>query len=184
VILGDVMYLPWVGVGALIVANFSEVTGDAWQPQLRVIEVAANHRRPNREWLDRWTAGSPLIDRGLYYNIDQYGVFYAVDLASGKTLYSRDVGFDELHHYNAIGVGASATLGGRHIYVVDNQGVCVVLKPGPEFQQVAVNRLESLLPRVWPIPPQEILANGAPVFDGPRMYLRGEQHLFCIGKRP
>ena len=32
-------------------------------------------------------AGSPLISEGVYYNIDQYGVFYAVELATGKTLY-------------------------------------------------------------------------------------------------
>lgn len=184
VILGNVLYVPWTGVGELIVADFTEVKEEPWQPKLRAIPVAADHRRPGGEWLDRWTAGSPLIYEGRYYNIDQYGVFYAVDLASGQTLYKQDLGFDELHHYNAIGVGASATLDGQHIYVIDNQGLCAVLKPGPVFEQIAVNRLESLLPRDWPIPPQEILANGAPVFDGPRMYLRGERYLHCIARPP
>jgi outer membrane protein assembly factor BamB len=122
------------------------------------------------------------VHDGIYYNIDQYGYVYAADLESGKTLYARDSGLDEMHHYNAIGVGASATLGGKHIYVIDNQGMCVVFAPGREYKEVAVNRIESFLPRPWPIPLQEILANGAPVFDGKRMYLRGEQHLFCIGQ--
>jgi hypothetical protein len=176
------MYLSWLGISNLIVADFSGVSGDEWKPAVRVIEVASEHRRPNGEWLDRWTAGSPLIFDGTFYGIDQYGVFYAVDLASGKTLYKHDVGFDELHHYNAIGVGASATLGGKHVYVIDNQGVCVVLAPGPEYQVVAVNRIQTVLDRDWPVPPQEILANGAPVFEGGCMYLRGEQHLYCIGR--
>jgi len=168
----------------LIVADFSEVNDEAWKPKVRVIDVAADHRRPNGEWLDRPMAGSPLIYQGTYYGIDQYGVFYAVDLKTGKTLYKQDVGFDELHHYNAIGVGAGATLGGKHIYVLDNQGMCVVLEPGPVFKQVAVNRIETVIQRDWPIPPQETLSNGVPVFDGKRMYLRGERYLYCIGEKP
>jgi outer membrane protein assembly factor BamB len=180
--IGDVLYVPWYGVTQLIVADFAGVSGDAWQPKVRVIELEADHRRPNGEWLDRSTACSPVVYEGRYYNLDQYGVFYAADLASGKTLYKKDLGFDELHHYNGIGVGASAALGGKHLYAIDNQGTCVVLEPGPEFKQVAVNRIETVLQRQWPLPTQETLANAAPVFDGDRMYLRGEQYLYCIGK--
>ena len=182
-ILGNVLYVPWYGVCNLIVADFSDVEGDVWKPKVRVIEVNADHRRPNGEWLDRSTASSPLVCDGIYYNIDQYGVFYAVDLETGKTLYREDVGFDELHHYNAIGVCASPTLGGRHIYVMDNQGVCVVLEPGRVLKRVAVNRIETVLARPWPIGPQEILANAAPVFDGGHIYVRGERYLYCIGHK-
>jgi hypothetical protein len=183
-VIGEVLYLSWLGITNLIVADFSEVETDAWQPKVRVIELEADHRRPNGEWLDRSTAGSPLIYDGAFHGIDQFGVFYAMDLKSGKSLYRKDVGFDEMHHYNGIGVGASATLGGKNVYVVDNQGVCVVLRTGPEYKPLAVNRIETILPRDWPIPPQEILANGPPVFDGRRMYLRGEKYLYCIAARP
>lgn len=44
--------------------------------------------------------------------------------------------------------------------------------------------VEMMIQRDWPIPPQEIISNGAPVFDGKYMYLRGEQHLYCIGETP
>ena len=44
--------------------------------------------------------------------------------------------------------------------------------PGPTFKPVAVNRIETVLQRDWPISPQEILANGPPVFDGKRVYIR------------
>jgi len=182
-ILDDVFYLLWHGIGELIVADFSGVAGEPWKPKVRVVGMGAEHRRPDGTWLDRWTAGSPLIYEGLCYGIDQYGVFYALDLKTDKPLYHRDTGFDELHTYNAIGVGASATLGGKHIYVVDNQGTCVVLQPGREHKPVAVNRIETILQRNWPVNPQEILANGPPVFDGKRLYLRGEQYLYCIGGR-
>ena len=182
-VLGDVVYLPWHGVGGLLIANFAGAADDKWQPSFRRIEVACNHRRPNGEWLDRWTPCSPLIHNGIYYNADQYGVFYAVDLESGKTLYKHDLGFDEMHNYNAIGVGASTTLGGEHIYAIDNQGVCVVLQPGRDYKPVAVNRIETVIQRNWPVNPQETLANGPPVFDGRRLYLRGEQYLYCIGEK-
>ena len=178
--LDGTFYLTWHCVTGLIAADFSDVQGDAWEPKVRHIGVASDNHRPNGDWLDRATAGSPLIWQGTYYNVDQYGVFYAVDLAAGKTLYKQDLGFDELHHYNAIGVGASATLGGKYLFALDNQGTCVVLEPGPVFKQVAVNRIQTVLQRDWPIPPQEILANAAPVFEGNRMYLRGEQYLYCI----
>ena len=183
VFLGDTFYLSWSGIGGLLVEDFSGVAGDAWKPKERHLEVGANHRRPNGEWLDRFTAGSPLIIGDTFYGIDQYGVFYALDLKTNKPLYKHDAGFDEFHTYNAIGVGASATLGGKHIYVIDNQGMCAVLEQGPAWKPVAVNRIETVVDRGWAWAPQEILANGPPVFDGNRIYIRGEQHLYCIGEK-
>jgi hypothetical protein len=40
-----------------------------------------------------------------------------------------------------------------------------------------------MVPRDWPIPPQEMIANGPPVADGNRIYIRGEQYLYCIGSK-
>lgn len=180
---GGTMYLPWNGVGGLIVADFSRCREEPWQAGVRYLELKVTNRKPDGEWMDRWTAGSPVVHEGLYYNIDQYGVLYAVDLATGKTLYSHDVGFDELHHYNAIGVGASATLAGKHLFVQDNQGVCVVVELGRQYKVTAVNRIRTLLRRDWPIGQQELLANAPPVFDGRHMFIRGERYLYCIGPR-
>jgi len=181
-ILGEVMYLPWFGASMLYVLDFSEVSGEEWKPKEREVHVKVDNHLPDGRWWSHWTAGSPLILDGMFYSIDQLGWFYAVDLKTGKTLYKKDVGFDELHSYVHIGVCASATLGGKNIYVIDNQGTCVVLAPGPEYKEVAVNRLETMLPRDWPIGPQEVTSNAAPVFDGDRIYLRGEKFLYCIGK--
>jgi len=150
---------------------------------VRTYEVEADHHRPNGEWLDRSSPASPLIHNGLYYGIDEYGVLYVMDLKTGKTLYRQETGFDELHHYNAIGVAASPALGGNHVFVMDNQGSCLVVEPGPTFRQAAMNRIETVIQRDWPIRPQETLANGPPVFDGNRMYLRGEQYLYCVGEK-
>jgi len=183
VVVGETMYLAWCGVAGLLMADFSKCEGDAWQPEFRGIEVQCNHRRPNGEWLDRFTPASPLIVGDTHYIPDQYGFFYAADIPSGKTHYAQDLGFDELHTYNAIGIGASAALGGKHIYVMDNQGMCVVLEQGPACKPVAVNRIETVVDRYWPWAPQEIVANGPPVFDGSRLYIRGEKFLYCIGEK-
>jgi outer membrane protein assembly factor BamB len=183
VFLGDTYYLSWGGISGLMIEDFSGVAGDEWKPKERVLTVGVIHKRPNGDWLDRFTAGSPLIVGDTFYGIDQLGRFFALDIKNDKPLYQADVGFDELHTYNAIGVGASAALGGKHIYVVDNQGECVVLEPGPTYKPVATNHIETVVDRGWPWAPQEILSNGPLVFDGKRIYQRGEQYLYCIGEK-
>ena len=176
------LYIIWSGVSSVTVADFSNVKDEPWKPKMRYLEISTNHRRSNGEWLDRSSPASPLVHDGLYYGIDEYGVLYAVDLKTGKTLYRQETGFDELHHYNAIGVAASPTLIGKNIVVMDNQGSALVFTPGRTFKKVAMNRIETALRRDWPIPPQETLSNGPPVADGDRLYIRGERFLYCIGK--
>ena len=176
------LYIIWLGVSSVTVADFSDVKDQPWKPKMRYLEISTNHRRPNGEWLDRSSPASPLVHDGLYYGLDEYGVLYAVDLETGKTLYRQETGFDELHHYNAIGVAASPTLIGKNIVVMDNQGSALVFQPGRTFKKVAMNRIETALRRDWPIPPQETLSNGPPVADGDRLYIRGEQYLYCIGR--
>ena len=178
-----VFYSPWLSISGLVVADLSQAKGDAWQAKTRYLEIPANHRRPNGDWLDRSCPASPLVYQGIYYGLDEYGVLYATDLKTGNALYRRDTGFDELHHYNAIGVAASPALAGGHVYVMDNQGSCLVFEPGPVFKQTAMNRIETVIQRDWPIPPQETLANGPLVFDGNRIYIRGEKFLYCIGAK-
>jgi len=181
--LDNTLYMLILGVSDLRTADFTGCQGDAWQPRYRRLEIEAEHRRPNGDWLDRSSPASPLVFDGLCYTIDEYGVLYCADLKTGKTLYRQESGFDELHTYNHIGVAASPTLIGKNIAVMDNQGSCLVFEPGPVFKKVAMNRIETMLPRDWPIPPQETISNGPPVADGNRIYIRGEQYLYCIGSK-
>ena len=176
-VLGDVLYLPWYD---LRIVDFSNVEGDAWKPVERGVGADMNHRRADGQWLDRPSCGSPLIHDGYYYLVDIYGVFYAVNLETRKTTCRKDLGFDELHSYNHVGVAASPALAGSHVYVMDNQGECVVMELGPDCKEVARNRIETLLQRDWPMPPQEV-TNATPVFDGKHVFIRGEQYLYCIG---
>jgi hypothetical protein len=71
---------------------------------------------------------------------------------------------------------------GNHIHVSDNQGTTLVLEPGTKYKVVACNRITTQIDRSWPIPAQETIGYAPPVTDGAHLYLRGEGHLYCIGK--
>ena len=181
----NVIYQPYYGTTLMLLDfNDTDVTKDQWTCRRTDIGSGAISKNSKGQWIDRWTCGSPLIHEDIYYNIDIFGTLYAVDLKTRKPLYrvelSRD--FNSLCHYNAVGVAASVTLGGTHLFVMDNQGTCVVFKPGREFRKVAVNRIETTARRVWPMRPQEEIGYSPPLFEGTRMYLRGEQYFYCIGR--
>ena len=83
-------------------------------------------------------------------------------------------------HYapDGAGVAASLALAGGHLYCLDNRGETIVFEPGRSFRQVARNVIEDLGREG-----RAEVTNGTPVFEGPRMYLRGEHNLYCVGER-
>ncbi|MGD0093312.1 MAG: PQQ-binding-like beta-propeller repeat protein, partial [Planctomycetota bacterium] len=144
-VIDGTMYHAW-GAFGLNVDDYSGVQGEEWKPAARSIEGITINKLPNGEWKDCWTAASPLVYNGIAYLVDMYGTLYAVDLKSGKTLYRKELDFQPICHYNAIPVAACPALGGKNIYVMDNQGTCSVVEPGAEFKQVARNHIGTLVP--------------------------------------
>jgi outer membrane protein assembly factor BamB len=191
VLLGSRMYLGKYGVKQLSVFDFEKAdpSGDAkrWNPKLiKTIDLTLPREhslRPDGSWLDRSTAGSPLVHDGLSYSVDIYGWLYVRDLETGATVYYKNLKLDGLMHYNAVPVAASPTLIGNSILVPDNQGTTVVVATGREFKVLGRNRIETRLDRVWPIPAQETLAYAPPIADANCLYLRGERYLYCIGEK-
>lgn len=184
VVLGDLLYQPKYGVCNLRVFDFTGATGDNWKPKVSpVIEVSDDVHRRDGKWVDRASAGSPLIHNGIAYAVDIYGWFYAFDLHTNKQLYYKATDLHGLFHYNALPVAASVTLIGKHLVIMDNQGTALVVEPGREYKQVARNRIATQIERAWPIPAQETIAYAPPVADGARLYLRGERYLYCIGEK-
>jgi outer membrane protein assembly factor BamB len=185
VILGQTVFVPKYGVAQLNLFDYTGVSGDRWTPKL-----IASHSLPSEinktktgGWLDRWTAGSPLIWQDIAYVVDIYQTLYALDLKTGKMLYRQELDLEGFTHYNSVAVAASPTLVGHHIVVMDNQGTALVLEPGPEFKVVSRNRIATQLDRLWPLPAQETLAYAPPLVDGNRLYLRGEAYLYCVGEK-
>jgi outer membrane protein assembly factor BamB len=185
VILGDRLYLPKYGVTSLGVWDLGAVKADSWEPRLvKKIQLPEEvSHGPGGKWIDRWTAGSPLVWNGIAYQCDIYQTLYAVDLATGKMLYRQEMNLEGFTHYNAVAVAASPTLVGKHVLVSDNQGTTLVLEPGPSYKVVARNRIATEIDRAWPIPAQETLTYAPPLADGGRLYLRGEAYLYCIGEK-
>ena len=184
VILGDRLYQPKYGVTSLTVRDLAAVTPDDWEPRLvREIHLPEEvSHGPGGKWIDRWTAGSPLVWDGIAYQTDIYQTLYAVELSTGNLLYRQEMDLEGLTHYNAVAVAASPTLAGKHVLVSDNQGTTLVLEPGRSYKAVARNRIARQLDRAWPVPAQEALAYAPPLADGGRLYFRGEAYLYCVGE--
>lgn len=71
-------------------------------------------------------------------------------------------------------------LGGKHIFIWDNQGSTVVLEPGREFKQLHRNRVER--PHImWGQDMQQEGTSSSPVFEGNAIYYRSESCVYCIG---
>jgi outer membrane protein assembly factor BamB len=185
VVLGSRLYQPKFGVTSLGIWDLGSARPEKWEPKLqRQIQLPETvSRGPNGKWLDRWTAGSPLIWDGIAYQSDIYQTLYAVELSTGKMLYRQEMDLEGLTHYNAVAVAASPTLVGTHLLVSDNQGTTLVLKPGTSYKAVGRNRIATQLDRSWPVPAQETLTYAPPLAEGGRLYFRGEAYLYCVGEK-
>ncbi len=106
--------------------------------------------------------GSPVLHEGLLYAVTQKGDFSVIDAATGDVIHARKLKTKGTHY-------TSPTFAGGYIFIGTEQGDVAVLTPGKEPKDVALNRLEKL--------------RSCPVFEGSRMYVRGLEHLYCIGEK-
>ena len=127
-----------------------------------------------------YMVSSPLIDNGLVYYVGTHGLLRVADTATGKLVYEKQLLLYPQTGYGpeGAGVGAGLVKVGGNIYVFDNKGTARILAPGREFKPLAVNYLQNLTSSGEN---QEVF-QGSPVFDGPRMYLRGTRRLYCISE--
>ena len=135
-------------------------------------------------WFSYNQCGSPLLYQGLAYNVTSDAVLTVMDAAKGEVVYQRVLDLNPHMYHGGIirgGCGSSPTLGGKYIYISDNQGTTVVLEPGRSFKQVARNRIEQLWFR-YGFERNEC-TQSSPVFIGNRLYTRGEVNLYCIGEK-
>lgn len=132
--------------------------------------------------VDAMLLSSPLAHDGLVYAVGMTGILSVAESATGKSIYQKKLDLDPYVFWNGTGVCASLALAGGNIYVMDNRGHTIVFKPGRQFEQVARNSIEDNLPRRIPDDPQE-LTQSTPAFDGGRIYIRGEDNLYCVGEK-
>ena len=130
-----------------------------------------------------WHLSSPIVHEGLAYLVNNSGVLTVVDVEKGEIVYRKMLDLDPFQQHNegpARGVGVSPALAGKYLYVFGNSGAALVLEPGRAYREVAKNKIESVvMTGHWAERQERFVAN--PVFDGKRLYLRGEGHLWAIG---
>ena len=55
------------------------------------------------------------------------------------------------------------------VYLTSDQGVTTVIEPGPELEKIAENELGEFV-------------STSPAISQGQIFLRGHEHLYCIGK--
>ncbi|MEM8679088.1 MAG: PQQ-binding-like beta-propeller repeat protein [Planctomycetota bacterium] len=107
---------------------------------------------------------SPLLSEGrLYFHKGKQGLLTCVDAATGEPH------FEAKRLPELTNIYASPVAAGGHVYLSDRDGTTVVIKDAPQLEVVAVNSIG-----------ETIDATPAPVGD--ELFIRGEEHLFCIAE--
>lgn len=128
-----------------------------------------------------WVYSSPVLNEGLFYVLHSENSLMAYDLGKMQEIYVQNLHMGHFEDYDHPGTVASLALGGKYIFAFDNQATGVVIAPGRTYKEVARNRIDYCVERIFNYNPTEIFST-APIFEGGRFYLRGEQNLYCIGK--
>ncbi len=105
---------------------------------------------------------SPLLygDR-IFITAGNNAIVSCLDAATGEPLIDRQR-LQNIRQFYASPVGAA-----DRVYFVGRDGTCLVMKNAPEYEELATNRLDE------PI-------DASPALVGNQIFLRGEQHLYCI----
>ena len=113
-------------------------------------------------WASRVKANvpSPLVVEDRLIVVQDDGIVSCLSVRSGEQHWKKRLGGN---------ISASPVLAGEYVYVPNEEGRTFVFKAAADFELVAENDLGDS-------------SFASPVICGGRIYLRTEQHLFCIGK--
>jgi outer membrane protein assembly factor BamB len=118
---------------------------------------------PNEQWRrssNTPDVPSPLLHDGLVYLCRENGALICLDAQTGQELYNQRI--------HSARYRASPVYAAGHVYCTARDGTVTVVKAGPKFEAVAVNKL-----------PDQISAS--PAVSSGRIYLRGFDALYAIG---
>jgi hypothetical protein len=126
---------------------------------------------------------SPLFVDGLVYQVDGYGHLAVIDTKEKKLAYQRWMDGYNWNNRYLYGYCASPTLAGKHIYLLDGAGYMTILKPGAEGTIAGNCVLENVtnLPGNGPCR-LEVFYAGM-YFEGKRLFLHGDEYLYCIEEK-
>jgi len=105
---------------------------------------------------------SPLTNGEMFFSLTTDGLLTAYDAKTGKMLWEKE--FDEMQF------SSSPTLVGDRVYLMNDKGVMLMVAAGREFKELGRAELGEK-------------ARTSPAFLDGRIYIRGDKHLFCIGRK-
>jgi len=114
------------------------------------------HTRKNPSYVP-----SPVVVNGYYLVVSDSGTATCWKAHEGRLLWKQKLGREH---------SASLVVLRDHVVFGSEKGLITVVKPGPEFEEIAKMELSEPL---W----------ASPVIIDGNWFLRGEEHLFCIEKR-
>jgi outer membrane protein assembly factor BamB len=107
---------------------------------------------------------SPVADAEYLYSINDRGIAYCLERATGKEVY----GGQRLRPGT---YSASPVIADGKIYITSEEGVATVLKAGPKFEILSENEMS------------EYTLSSVAISNG-QIFLRTQGHLYSIGKKP
>jgi len=108
---------------------------------------------------------SPIHHDGrLYWANEARGIAYCADAKTGDVVYEEKL-------ERAGQIYASAFLAGGRLYYLTRDGRTFVVEAGPKFSLLATNDLRD-----------GGVFNGSPAPDGPRLLIRSDKFLYCMGE--
>jgi len=137
-------------------------------PQYHILGIrpngTGNVTKTHIAWLTTKGASyvpSPVSIGDYFVIVNEPGILTCHQAADGNVLWSERL--RGTYHPSLV------TAGGL-VYCLSDLGVMAIVKPGPTFEVVATNELDEKF-------------SASPAISDGRIYLRGDQHLFCIGAR-
>lgn len=106
---------------------------------------------------------SPVFHRGKVYSLTSRGILNVADATSGKAL-------GDLRVEGTFSASPLLALADNRIYLVSEEGNTTVVETDPTLRIVGVNTLKDLF-------------MATPVASGGAIFLRSDQHLYCVGER-
>jgi outer membrane protein assembly factor BamB len=103
---------------------------------------------------------SPLCDGKFVYTMMTDGLFTCIDLKNGEKVWE---------HSFSDAFNASPSLVDDRIYLLSEKGRMDIIKAGPRYQEITQSRIEEN-------------CYASPAFVYGRIYIRGQQNLYCIGR--
>jgi outer membrane protein assembly factor BamB len=132
------------------------------------LTLARNRTRSDAIPWSRTGRGSymptPIVYEGVLYVLANNGVLDAYDVATGKEIYRQ-----RLQHLGS-GFSASPVAADGKLYLANEDGDILVVRAGRRFEHIATNDMGELL-------------MATPALSEGRMFVRGVNTLFAIGRR-